>query len=176
MLYVVRHGQTDWNLLHKIQGQVDISLNDEGILQAQKLKEKLKSIPIDFILSSPLLRSKQTAQIIAHDEIPIHYDERILERDFGEFEGLSKDDFDTNVFWNYAKNQQYEKAESIQNFCKRIYHFLDEYKPIYETKNILLVTHSGVLPVIHCYFNGIPNDNYIFTTHLENCDFLTFEK
>jgi len=59
-LYVVRHGQTDWNINGKIQGQKDIELNDTGILQARSLKEEFNKLDVDLIMCSPLKRAKRT--------------------------------------------------------------------------------------------------------------------
>lgn len=175
MLYVARHGQTDWNISGKIQGLADISLNEEGKRQAYQLKEKTASLGLDYVITSPLLRAKQTAEIISDFEIPIVIDKRLTERDFGEFEGLTKQDFDTSSFWNHRLNQKYEKAENVRDFLTRVYHFLDEYKTIYETNNVLVVTHAGVVPAIGCYFNGIPTDNNLFTYHCPNGEILKFK-
>ena len=63
-IYVVRHGQTNWNVKGKIQGKSDIELNEKGIEQAKELKELIKNYDINLIISSPLKRAKQTAEII----------------------------------------------------------------------------------------------------------------
>ena len=74
-LYVVRHGQTEWNVLKKMQGSADIPLNKTGIEQAYKMQEKLDCIDIDLIICSPLNRAKQTAEIINQNKrLPIIYD------------------------------------------------------------------------------------------------------
>lgn len=174
MLYVVRHGQTNWNLENKIQGQLDIPLNDLGIKQAYDLKTLLKDVSFQFVISSPLLRAKKTAEILCDSDSSLILDNRIIERDFGEFEGLSKDDFDSTSFWNYKSNCKYKKAETITSLLDRVYDFLTQYKPIYETKNILVVTHTGVIPAIGCYFNGIPKNNDLFTYNCKNCEVLKF--
>lgn len=84
MLYVTRHGETDWNLYGKVQGKADIELNAKGIEQAKETMEKLKEESIDFIICSPLKRARQTAEIINLEKnIHIVFDERISERDFG---------------------------------------------------------------------------------------------
>lgn len=163
MLYVIRHGKTDWNLKNKIQGRADIPLNTFGIQEAKITKELLKQIHFYKIISSPLIRAKKTAEIISNCEIPVITDSRIIERDFGEFEGLNKEDFDYSSFWNYSLNNKYIKAENIQQLLNRVYNFLDEYKEVYEKNNVLVVTHSGVIPAICCYFKGIPKNNNIFT-------------
>lgn len=174
MLYVVRHGQTNWNLLHKIQGQVDIPLNENGIREATVLKDILKDIKFYKIISSPLLRAMETAKIISNSRIPISIDYRIIERDFGEFEGLTKDDFDSKAFWDYSYNVSYEKAENLRHLLDRVYSFLNEYKQIYEENDVLVVTHSGVIPAICCYFKGIPENNNLFTYHFKTGEIIKF--
>ena len=174
MLYVVRHGKTDWNLKNKIQGRVDIPLNNSGLQEAKITKELLNQTYFYEIISSPLIRAKKTAEIISNYEIPVIVDSRIIERDFGEFEGLSKEEFDSSSFWNYSLNYHYDKAESVQQLLNRVYNFLDEYKEIYEKKDVLVVTHSGVIPAICCYFKGIPKNNNIFTYHFKTCEIIKF--
>ena len=74
-LYVMRHGQTDWNVAGKIQGSTDIELNETGIKQAEATKEKLLGENIDVIISSPLKRARKTAEIIASGrDIPLIFD------------------------------------------------------------------------------------------------------
>ena len=77
MIYIVRHGETDWNKEHRIQGHVDIPLNDQGKLDAKKAKDKLKKVKFDVVFSSPLSRAYETAKIITDNEIII--DKRLME-------------------------------------------------------------------------------------------------
>lgn len=84
---------------------------------------------MNLIICSPLKRTKQTADIINIDRnIPIIYDDSIIERDFGEFEGLNKENFDFEGYWSYNQNNKYERAENIKDFFDRIYIFLDKMK------------------------------------------------
>lgn len=169
-LYVVRHGQTEWNVLKKMQGSVDIPLNEKGIEQAYRTKENLKDIKIDFIFCSPLIRAKQTALIINNDrKLDIIYDERLRERNYGEFEGTNKSSFNYNEFWAYSKNMQYNEAENVQSFFDRIYNFIDELKVKHADKNILIVTHAGITKAIECYANGMMKDEEIGPFLPENC-------
>lgn len=126
--------------------------------QANLTAKMLKDKQIDIILSSPLKRAKQTAEIINHHlHCPILlYEEAIAERDFGEFEGMHFTEFDAKEFWNYEKNLKFQKAENIRDFFKRIYQAIDQYLLQYSGKNILIVTHGGVSIPFYCYFNGIP--------------------
>lgn len=161
-LYVVRHGQTEWNVLKKMQGSADIPLNEYGKEQAQETKAILENISFDIIFCSPLIRAKQTAEIInSNRDLDIIFDNRLRERNYGEFEGVSKSSFNYNDFWAYNKNLKYTKAENVQDFFKRIYNFLDEIKISYSDKNILIVCHAGITKAIECYVNGMMKDEEI---------------
>lgn len=89
-LYIIRHGETDWNIEKRLQGRSDTELNAYGIELAQITAEALKDIKFDRIYSSPLKRAYKTAQIIRGDrDLPIITDERIIEISFGEYEGIA---------------------------------------------------------------------------------------
>lgn len=70
-LFIVRHGKTDWNLLGIVQGSTDISLNEEGIIEARNLSEKIDISKIDLCISSPLKRAMEIAKIITKNKIEI---------------------------------------------------------------------------------------------------------
>lgn len=171
IVYITRHGQTEWNVLNKVQGRVDISLNDKGKEQAEITKKELENDEFDLILCSPLKRAKETAEIINRGRnIPIIYDDRIAERDFGEFEGLLRSEFDFDGFWSYKKDCKYEKAENIREFFKRIYGFIDSIKEEYKDKRVLIVAHGGVSIPFDCYFNGIPDVDCLLYLCIGNCE------
>ena len=178
-IYVTRHGQTNWNVEKKVMGRCDEPLNEVGLKQAEETRKNLLDKDIDLIISSPLKRAKKTASIINRDrDIKIIYDERIIERDFGEFEGLATKDFDFAGYWNYYKNNYYEKAENIQEFFDRVYSFLDDILKKYKDKNILIVAHGGISIPIACYFNGnIPNGTLLDAgLVLGNCEIAKYQK
>ncbi len=84
ILYVVRHGETDWNRAHKVQGHTDIPLNNYGRHLARETAEGMKNLKIDLAYTSPLSRAKETAEIIlAGRNIPLIEDSRIEEFSFG---------------------------------------------------------------------------------------------
>ena len=179
MILVTRHGQTDWNLQQRVMGKVDEPLNQKGIEQAYITKQKVNDYNIDLIICSPLERAKQTAKIINEDkQIDIIYDDRIIERDFGEFEGLKYDEYDNEILWDYYKNKQYEKAECMKNFFDRIYSFCEDMEKNYPNLNILLVTHGGVSVALNCYFNdNIPEGSLSNTgLFLKNCEVAVYNK
>jgi probable phosphoglycerate mutase len=173
----MRHGETVWNLMGKVQGKSDIELNETGIKQAKEAKVKLADIRLDLIISSPLMRARRTAQIINEDrDVELLFDERISERSFGEFEGKHRNEFDFEGFWDYNKNVKYEKAESISECLDRAYAFLDDIKEKYKDKNILLVTHGGIGKFISCYFEGIPESGGLLGKFkLGNCEVKEYE-
>lgn len=176
MIYVVRHGETDWNKLHKVMGRVDIPLNETGQDQARITKENLKDYKIDLIIASPLKRACETANIINEDRnLGIIYDNRLKERDFGEFEGVDYNEGYDPFLWDYYENKIYEKAERMEDFFNRVYGLLNE---LDSNKNILLVTHGGVSAAINCYFKkeiptGSLTEAGIF---LKNCEIAIYNK
>ena len=175
MILFVRHGETDWNKLGIMQGHLDTHLNETGKKQAENLKSYLEHEPIDLIICSPLKRAKETAEIINKGRnINIILDDRIKERDFGEFEGTFASDFDFNSFWSYKKNIEYKKAENIKYFFDRIYGFINSIKNSYPEKNILIVSHAGVSIPFKCYFDGIPSQETLADLKLGNGKYAKF--
>lgn len=174
-LYITRHGQTDGNLYKIMDGIRDIDLNEKGKEQASITRDNLKDKKIDLIICSPLSRTKQTMEIINVNNIQVIYDNRIMERDCGEFEGKPFDSFDREWYWNYNNKTTYEKAESIEDFFKRVYDFLEEIKIKYKDLTVLLVTHQGVSKAINCYFSGIPKDGNLQTLGIDNCEVKEYE-
>ncbi len=175
-IYFVRHGKTEWNKLKKMQGVADIPLNEEGIEQAYKTKELISNIEFDCAICSPLKRTKQTLDIILEGRnIPVIYDERIIERNYGEFEGTTKNvDFDYNEFWDYTKNVKYLKAENIRDFFNRVYDFLNDLKTK-KYEKVLIVAHGGVSRALDCYFNGMMSDEKLATFIPENAKVMEYE-
>lgn len=86
-LYLARHGLTDWNKEMRAQGRKDLSLNAEGRAQAEELRDKIKGIEFTAVYASPLKRAAETVEIAVGDRSEIIYDDRLLERSFGDFEG-----------------------------------------------------------------------------------------
>lgn len=174
MIYFIRHGQTNWNAQQLIQGQTNIPLNDVGIAQAQQMAQSLQGITFDKVFCSPLDRALQTCKaVVDADQITI--DNRLIERDFGEFEGQSLQLMLTHGFWNANFPQNYDHAESLFDAINRVYSFLDEILQNYPHKNVLIVTHGGVGMIVQSYFHGKPQDGDYLTYLVKNCQVLTFE-
>lgn len=86
--YFIRHGETDWNIEERFQGRSDIALNETGVWQARRAALVLQHCPIQIIVSSPMFRARDTAQIIATAlNLPVEIDPGLVECDFGSLEG-----------------------------------------------------------------------------------------
>lgn len=93
-IYLMRHGETDWNIVRRMQGRADIPLNPTGLRQARQAADGMREIPIDRILTSPLRRARQTAQAVAAGRgVPVLVEELLQEMAFGELEGKLLKDF-----------------------------------------------------------------------------------
>lgn len=179
-LYVVRHGQTDYNVKNVFQGHIDIPLNETGKKQAEETALKFRNIHIDMILVSPLQRTVETATPISEiTGVPITIEERLIERCFGDMEGQkSREDWNIEMMLDYEKNYDIENIEPIKTFFKRIFKFLDEITEKYKDKKVLLVTHGAVSQPIECYFNGMPpivDFEHLEPLTLKNCEVRQYE-
>ena len=171
-IYVIRHGQTDYNVKRIFQGQTDIPLNETGKQQAQEMAEKFKNLKINNILASPLSRAYQTANYISKvTGISVEIEEGLKERFFGQMEGqTNKDDCNIEMLLDYQKNYDLYDVEPVQSFFQRVGDSLSSIIEKYKGKNIVLVTHAGVTQAIDFYFNGMPENNEIERLTLKNCE------
>ena len=174
-IYVIRHGETNVNLENKINSLNDDDLNQTGIMQAKEVGKKLESIDYDFIIASPLTRTKHTAELLNIKNKKIIYDDRLLERDAGILTKKSLEEIDSDDWWNLHPKNEYLNAETVENVIKRVYNFLEEIKNRFKDNNIVLVTHGGVSKAISCYFYGVPYDGNLQKYKHKNCDIHEFE-
>ena len=173
-LYVVRHGETMENANNCLVGRINSSLTSKGKEQAKQVSNYFKDKKIDLIVSSPLDRCKQTAQIISNNT-PIIYSDKLLGRDHGEFTGKPRNSINFDEYWNYNKNIQYEKAESVKDLYNRVATLIEELKEKYKDKNIIIVTHSGIMRVLYYYFKGIPDDGILSEITIRNCEVFEYD-
>lgn len=169
MLYITRHGQTDWNVLHKLQGSNDIPLNDEGRKMAVRANEEYAKLHFDICFCSPLSRSKETAELMLKGrDVPIIEDKRLMEMNFGEYEGLENSfsipGHPINVL--FKEPEKYTSsiggAESFEELFARTGDFLNSViDPLLEQKkDILIVGHGAVNGSIICRIKGLPIEKF----------------
>lgn len=155
-LYLLRHGETDWNKAGRFQGQTDIPLNDAGRELARITRRNMPLVKFDRVYCSPLQRAVETAKIFLEGDFPleqIRYDKRIIEISFGEQEGAiiqqAKDDPTHpmfNMLWHPEAYEPKGNAESFAQVVERANDFLqNEILPLEkECENILVVAHGAL--------------------------------
>lgn len=152
MLYIMRHGKTDWNVRHKLQGRTDIPLNDEGRRMAAEAGRQYEDIHFDVCYSSPLVRAKETADIFLQGRnVPVYTDDRLVEMGFGIYEGIenSFEIKDCPINTLFKKPEAYvtvDGGESFDELFARTGEFIDNVvmPQINEGKDILIVGHGAM--------------------------------
>ncbi len=149
--YFVRHGETDWNLEHKIMGQTDIDLNEKGINQAYNAAYELLNIEVSKVFSSPLKRAYKTGKIIAEIcQIEQEVIDEMKERAWGEAEGL--DNGGTISF--LSDSNLPEGAELYQDFANRAIKGVQKMLLLQDSYPVM-VAHGGVFKVLAQKLCGI---------------------
>ncbi len=177
MLYIIRHGKTDWNNERKLQGRTDIPLNEEGIEMARRARDEYRNVPFDICYCSPLKRARQTADILLEGRnIPIITDDRLLEMSFGIYEGMANgyDDPDlyvSRLFRDPAGfTERLEGGESLDDLFERTGDFLESIvKPLLsQNKNVLIVGHGAMNSSIVSRIRGMERKDF-WAAGIENC-------
>lgn len=180
MLYIIRHGKTDWNAEYRLQGRTNIHLNEEGLQMAKEAAQKYKDINFDVCYCSPLDRAQETAKLLLENRnVPIITDNRLIEMCFGKYEGVS------NIFskpdcpiYNFFKDPQnyiaQDGAESFEELFTRTGNFLKEIvEPELEKgKDILIVGHGAMNNSIISQIRNIPLKDF-WTIAIPNCELIT---
>ncbi|RCW64233.1 histidine phosphatase family protein [Saliterribacillus persicus] len=146
---LVRHGETDWNALGKIQGTTDIPLNETGKKQAEACGAFLKGTDWDVLITSPLKRAKETAEIInTYMDMPLEEMAEFKERSFGDAEGMTPEER-TERF----PGRIYPNQEEVETLHKRLEMGLEKINDRYKNKRVLLVAHGAVINAILSVFS-----------------------
>jgi len=156
-IYLVRHGETDWNAQNIIQGTKGLALNKKGLRQAMEAAKRLKQIKFDVAYSSDLVRAKKTTEIIALEhKISVTTNQALRERTYGEFEGKSEKYLREKLAdllkkfnkLSYEKKASYQfpfGIESINSCVSRLVPFLKEISITHLNQTILVGTHSDMI-------------------------------
>lgn len=153
-LYIVRHGQTDWNLARILQGHSDIELNAAGLEEARQLAGRLLHIPFQTVVSSDLLRARQTAETIAgHFGLQVNTHPGLRERSYGSFEGKPHHEYDPvrdllakmdpQTRKHYRHKDEETEAEAMDRFIPALQQIVSG-----DPGDIkLVVTHGSVMRI-----------------------------
>ena len=177
MLYIMRHGRTDWNEQHRLQGSTDIPLNEEGRRMAEKAREEYRDVHFDVCFCSPLIRARETAEILLRGRnVPVLTDDRLMEMSFGSYEGTenSFDIPDCPINELFYHPERYTSppggAESLDDLFARTGAFLEERaEPLLkEGKDVLIVGHGAMNSSIVCRVRQLPRARF-WSAGIENC-------
>ncbi|TDQ40805.1 histidine phosphatase family protein [Aureibacillus halotolerans] len=148
---LVRHGETDWNAAGRIQGSTDIPLNQTGIEQARKCREFLKNASWDVLITSPLLRAKETATIVNEAlQLPLVEMAAFKERSFGDAEGMTAEERKSAY-----PDKNYPNQEPYDSLRNRVVRGIEDIYAQHVDKSVLLVAHGAVISaILSQYSNG----------------------
>jgi len=161
-LFLVRHGETAWNVQHRYQGQSDLPLSDVGVEQAEALACRLADEKFDAIYASDLKRAWDTASAIAEKSgLAVISEPRLREMNFGIFEGLTFDEAQTRypevmAAWLKNYNRPPPDGEALNIFSARVLSLLDDLQKKHADQTICLVAHGGPLSEIIRHLLGLP--------------------
>ena len=177
VIWLVRHGQTDWNKAKKMQGRSDIPLNETGILQAQEAAKTVADVRFDAVYASPLGRAVMTASIIAGvEEQKVIVDERLIETDFGKYEGRNYYLLGPAMTLYWALPEVFpapSSVETIDSMVKRSSSFLEELrKKPYD--NVLVSCHGGIIRALSGHLAHRPN-GILWRPKPHNCEFRKYQ-
>ena len=201
--YLVRHGTTVSNEKGIFMGTLDIPLNEKGISEALKLRDKLKFMHFDIAYSSPLVRAYQTAVIVLGmaepinngngiytlcyykneeilHKIPLHIEPKLAERNFGDLTGIVKKDFEKKFPQykgrkvNKSFNDKPNRGENFRDLDNRLVRFFNDLEKQQTNKKIIIFTHNGPLRIARKYLEGLSEEE---TLRLNNphCEIMKYK-
>ena len=159
-IILIRHGETDWNRVRRLQGHLDVALNELGHRQARALAHALTPEKPAAIYASDLHRARDTAQAVANRHpITVSIDARLRERCYGAFEGLLYDEIDGHFPHAFAQWQARDpharfpagerQAETLHEFSARAVAAVTELAQRHDNEKIIIVSHGGVLDCVY---------------------------
>ena len=167
----VRHGQTDANASSKSGGS-QTELNQKGIEQAKEVALELKGVDIDAIISSPLKRAYQTAEIInEYHNKPIAVDDRLRELQTGAYVDMET----WNRLFDFDTTETLKGGESLHDFFDRVHACITELAIAYVDKTVLVVSHGGVHHAVYALVNELPRTGNMRLASMRNCEYKVYE-
>lgn len=173
-IYVIRHGETDWNKNHRFQGQTDIKLNDTGREQAIKLRPLMQQLEIESVYSSTLVRAYETAELATQEiKLTIQKDERLKETNVGAAEGLTMEELlqkfgpDSLTKWRSYDERlldyAFENGESKRQMMFRVRQVFLDIAQNSNRGSIAVFSHGMVMRAMTFIFGeGLPWDIQYF--------------
>ena len=173
-IYLIRHGETDWNIEGRYQGQADPPLNQRGIEQAEKLCEQLKGEDLELVFTSPLLRAKQTAAILTDQLlIPLKDDPRLMEIHQGEWQTRLRAEIQASyqdVFHEWETNPWEVTppgGENLSQVQERVNASIADITNLHPNQRVGIVTHRIPIALIKVRYQNLDPD-IVRSIHLPN--------
>ena len=173
-IVLIRHGETDWNIEGRYQGQADPPLNTQGVHQAQKLTAELQDIDLDILYTSPLQRTKQTADILNEVlMIPVKDEPRLMEIHQGDWQTRLRSEIENlypDLFLDWETDPWKVTppgGEHLSEVQRRVYSAIDDILQNNGQKKIGLVTHRIPIALIKVRYQNMDPD-IVRSIHLPN--------
>ena len=152
VIFLARHGETDWNRNGIWQGWADPPLNDAGRAQARRLAEQLRETPFDAVYSSDLQRARETAELVAEPHgVPVISDPGLREIDIGSWSGLTRGEIDERFPGGIRPD-----GETRDQHAARVLEAVERIARANPERRILLVTHGGTMRALHGHVSDEP--------------------
>lgn len=172
-IFLVRHGETDWNREGRFQGQIDVPLNENGRAQAATVADFLKDVPFHHALSSPLLRPKETALAILqhHPGVALELEPALVEISHGDWEGKFESEVEAQYPGELARWRttpaavQMPQGENLQQVRDRVVKAWERWLESWTTNaptphTVLVVAHDAINKVLLCHIVGLGIENF----------------
>ena len=161
-LIIVRHAESKWNPVGRYQGLLDPDLTERGIRQAEAVAKALEEESPKVVYTSPLTRTKKTAQIISSRlGIPLVEERRVIEIDHGHWSGMLVDEVrekfphEFEVWMKKPHEATFEGGESLRDVYNRVSDFLEEIRSKHDRETVAVVSHTVPIRCMLCYVLGI---------------------
>jgi len=171
----VRHGETDWNVKQRFQGQSDVPLNAKGRAQAKAVAKRLAAEEIDIIYASDLSRAWDTAAAIGENHsVDIHREPNLREGDFGEWEGATYDEIQArdpeavNAWHEVISTFAPPGGETLDQLAARVEKVYQNIAANHSDQTVLLVAHGGSLQMLIAHLLGLPPKAF-WQFNLDHC-------
>lgn len=175
-IILIRHGETNWNIQGRYQGQEDTRLSERGFVQAGMLAHGLKDVPIDMCISSPLKRAYLTCKACADlHHLPVHTDDRLTEINHGTWEGELACEIEARYpeefkLWHTAPDKvQMPEGENLEDVRKRARAAFDEFAQKYAGKTLLVAAHDAVNKAVICDLLGLDMSRFWYVKQDNAC-------
>lgn len=145
-IYLIRHGETEWNASMRLQGQLDVPLNERGLQQAARVGQRMADWRLDIIYSSDLQRAFVTAEHIArHHGLEVLTHLGLRERGYGSLEGKTREEIEAITQGPFRIDNDVADVEPVASFQERVVRALHEIAQQHLGRNIAIVAHGGTI-------------------------------